>query len=122
MAFAIVLKTASDDLTAHTRSEIMCKDKWRRTGDGNKQRRRCGMLEKCSRNKGGERLASGRVRGNDLEDGSGGVEHTHAQPNGFKDKRLMNHDYIVEGHVIILIFHWFDCVFLIMTWWPIHIC
>ena len=41
MASTIVVKPASNDLTAHTRSEIICKDKWRRIGDGNKQRRRC---------------------------------------------------------------------------------
>ena len=52
MALAIMLKTASNDLTAHTRSEIICKDEWRRTGDGNKQRRRCGMLKERNGNEG----------------------------------------------------------------------
>ena len=46
-------------------------------------------------------MASGRLRGNDAEDGSGGFERTHAQPKYFREKQLMSRDYIVEAHVVL---------------------
>ena len=48
-------------------------------------------------------MVNGRVRGNDAEDGSGGFERTLAQPNDFREKWLMNRDYIVERHVMICV-------------------
>ena len=51
-ARTIVVLRALNDLTAYTRSEIIGKDSRRRSGDGCKQRRRCGMVEERSGNEG----------------------------------------------------------------------